>query len=79
MRALAKSVLCQGALLAIVPGFALGTSVSSVAPANIKPTSVGPDMEISMPDMPVGNYTLKAHIRGAGGKIYTASFTLDVR
>ncbi len=57
----------------------LGTSVSSVAPTNGKPTSAGPEMEISMPNIPAGNYTLKAHIRGAGGKVYTASLMLDVR
>jgi hypothetical protein len=57
----------------------LGTSVSSVAPTNVKATSAGPEMEISMPNMPADPYTLKVHIRGAGEKIYTASFTLDVR
>ncbi len=57
----------------------LGTAVSSMAPSNAKPTRAGPEMEISLPNLPAGRYRLDVHVRGAGAKIYSASFTLSVR
>jgi hypothetical protein len=54
----------------------LGTAESTSVPTGIKPTSAGAEMELSLPPLPADAYRLRVGIRGAGGKIYTASFTL---
>jgi hypothetical protein len=58
-------------------GTAVSTSV--VTKPGAVPAHVGGDMEISLPPLPAGAYTLRVHVRGSAGKIYTAQFTLAAK
>lgn len=59
----------------------ISTSVSTQTPANASPPgNVSGDLEVSPPaGVPAGTYTLNIQLSGAGGQIYTASFTLIVQ
>ncbi len=59
----------------------IGTSVSTQTPANASPpANVGAELEVSPPAaVPAGTYRLNIQLGGAGGQIYTASFTLVVQ
>ncbi|MGB8908307.1 MAG: hypothetical protein WCC84_06125 [Candidatus Cybelea sp.] len=41
--------------------------------------SAGPLMQMNLPSLPAGSYRLWVEFRGAGGKVFTAPFTLLVR
>jgi hypothetical protein len=41
--------------------------------------SAGPSMQMNLPSLPAGFYRLWIEFRGAGGKVFTAPFTLLVR
>lgn len=57
------------------------TSVSTQTPTNASPpANVGAELEVSPPGaVPAGTYRLNIQLSGAGGQIYTASFTLVIQ
>jgi hypothetical protein len=61
--------------------YPIGASVSTQTPTNASPpANVSGDLEVSPPaGLPAGTYTLNIQLSGAGGQIYTASFTLVVQ